>query len=202
MLNKINHSILNIGSGKIPVPISDHVNPKRRYNLVNIDRNYFSGYTPEQIESIFSNKDNKKENILNCKWEIFSFLERTVLNFDVIFIYRFFEHINRDKLLYFIYLLSTVTKKDAIIDLISPNYQILAHMLLNEKTDDPDFDKKDIILSTELFNEVNDPHLNITTPQRIKRLFEYEGRFEIINYKDPYEFDGRNIYFRSIIRRI
>ena len=89
------------------------------------------------------------------------------------------------------------------IDLISPNYQLLAEMILEEKPlKDPDFDKNDIIISTELFNEINDPHLNVTTPDRIKRLFEYEGRFVVIDYVQTKCFDGRDIYFRSIIRRV
>ena len=201
-MKKIHPWILNIGSGKIKVPIEDYVPLNRTYSLVNIDNNYFNSDNPDEIEKYYQSLSRDKLKF-NCRYDIFEFMERTIMKFDYIFIYRFVEHISRDKLLYFIYLLSTITEKDATIDLISPNYQLLAEMILEEKPlKDPDFDKNDIIISTELFNEINDPHLNVTTPDRIKRLFEYEGRFVVIDYVQTKCFDGRDIYFRSIIRRV
>lgn len=200
-IKKIHPWILNIGSGKLSIDCSDYIENNKNYTLVNIDKNFFSGDNPHDIDNSYKTKESKHE-IFYCRYDIIEFLERTIIKFDLILIHRFFEHINRDKLLYFIYLLSTVTNKDSIIDIISPNYKILSNMILYEDTvNDPDFDKKDIIISTELFNESHDSHQNITTPERIKRLFEYEGRFELIDFKTPYRFDERDIYFWALIKR-
>lgn len=199
-VKKIYH-MLNVGGGKTKPMLDDFIDENDSYFLVNVDKSYFNGLTPEDIEvSYFDFEQNQL--VYDCKYDIFEFLERTRIKFDTIFIHRFFEHLSRDKILYFIYLLSTITEEDSIIDLISPNYQQLAYMILNEDPkSDPDFDKKDIIISTELFNESNDPHQTITTPARIKRWFEYEGRFKVTGCSNPYDFDGRNIYFKSVIRR-
>jgi len=193
--------ILNLGGGKEMPPLEQHIGDNDPYLLVNVDKSYFSGFTPKQVESYYRNFE-QNQLVYDCECDVFEFMERTKIKFDIVFIHRFFEHINRDKLLYFIYLLSTITIKDSVIDLISPNYQLLAQMLLDERPqDDPDFDKKNIILSTELFNEPSDPHNNITTPARLRMLFTYEGRFDIMKTENPYNFDGRNIYFRLTVRR-
>ena len=198
-------SILNIGSGKLRnvKEIKNYINDD--YFIIHLDYNYLNGYTSSYAENehkiwLENNSNSKKE--INVKCDIFEFLEKYIITFNVITFFRFFEHICRDKLLYFIYLLSTITEKDAVIDLVCPDFQILAKMILEEKPlKNPDFDKNDIIISTELFNEPDDPHLNITTPDRIIRLFEYEGRFKNEYTISPYFFDGRKIYFRSIIKR-
>lgn len=209
-MNKINY-ILNIGSGKEMSLLEQYIVDNEPYFLINLDKSYFNGFTPEDIEtSYFDFEENQlimdcnfcPRSEYDCNYDIFEFMERTRIKFDIIFIHRFFEHINREKLLYFIYLLSTVTTEGSIIDIISPDYKILAEMIINEKIDDPNFDKKDIIISTELFNEINDPHQNITTPDRIKRLFEYEGRFAVELECPRYGYDGRDIYFRSTIKRM
>jgi hypothetical protein len=195
-------NFLNIGGGKLNPPLNEYLNIfNNSYFLVNIDKNYYGATSPEYIESNCADVGYNKIYYCNC--DIFEFLEKTRIKFGVIFIHRFFEHVTRNKLLYFIYLLSTVTDKGSIIDLISPNYQLLAEMLLEEKPlKDQDFGKNDIILSTEIFNEPEDPHNNITTPDRIKLLFEYEDRFQIDKIINPFVFDKRDIYFKSIIRRI
>lgn len=201
-------SILNIGAGKKD-SISEHFNYTSDMDcfMVDIDKSYFDSQCPIHIESThskwLSNKDLKNRLIcLNSNLDIFEFLERYKYKFSVITMYRFFEHISRDKLLYFIYLLSTSIEVGGIVDVICPDYQLLAQHILNEDPYDEDFEKHDIVVSTELFNEVSDPHQNITTPDRLKKLFEFEGRFKLDEEFKPYLFDGRRIYFRSLFKRI
>jgi len=199
-MNKINY-ILNIGSGKEMPSLEQYIEDNEPYFLINLDKSYFSGFTPEDIETFYFNFE-ENQLVYDCNYNIFEFMERTRIKFNIIFIHRLLEHIIREKLLYFIYLLSTITTKGSIIDIISPDYKILAEMIINENVNDPGFDKKDIILSTELFNEPSDPHNNITTSERVKRIFEYEKRFKVLKDISKKEFDGRNIYFQSIIQRI
>jgi hypothetical protein len=191
-------SILNLGSGKINLNFD-----KKDNFIINLDRNYFTSVTPLYAELKYfkwlSGVISKCE--LDVKYDIFEFLEVYKYKLNKIIIYRLFEHLCRDKILYFIYLLSTVTENGSTIDLISPDFKLLSKMILNEDINDINFGKNDIIISTEIFNEVSDPHMNITTIDRIKYLFEYEGRFEVINSISPYKYDGRDIYFRSLIRR-
>jgi len=193
-------SILNIGAGKDDFNHEKNVN----YFVVNIDKSYYNNSDPVLIEKnhILWCYDKIKNKTFYVKKDIFEFLERYKYKFNFIKMYRFFEHINRDKLLYFIYLLSTAIEVGGIVDVIAPDYQLLAQHILNENPYDKDFDKHDIIVSTEMFNEISDPHQNITTPRRIEKLFEHEGRFEVEKVFQPYSFDGRRIYFRSLIKRI
>ena len=198
-------SILNIGSGKLRncIEFKDYISDSVNYFMMHLDDNYLNGTTASFAEREHDIWLKNNETIeLNVECDIFEFLERYILSFDCITCFRFFEHIDRNELLYFIYLLSTIVKKNGIVDIISPNYQLLSEMIVNEDPYRPDFKEHDIIVSTEIFNESSDSHNNITTPDRIKRLFEYEKRFEVIKEHPRYEFDGRDIYFRSIIRRI
>lgn len=199
-------SILNIGAGKLRnlEEFKDYITGDfMEYFMIHLDTTYLNGMDAqiaEQKHDTWLKEGGKIE--LNVDYDVFEFLENYIHTFDYILIYRFFEHISRDSLLYFIYLLSTVTESLSLVDIIAPDYGVLGKMIAEENVDDPDFDKKDIILSTEIFNEVHDPHNNITTPNRLKRLFKYEGRFTPYEEFKNYEFDGRNIYFRSIMRRI
>ena len=127
-------------------------------------------------------------------------------NFDRITIYRFLEHVPMDKVPYFIYLLSTVTKPGAEIDVIVPNYNTLAHMILSEQAnianDVMDFEANNILLTTELLNEPSCPHASIWTEYRAQRFFRLEGRFTITEVDENFEFDGRDIYLRFKAERI
>jgi len=214
ILKKEKISILNIGSGSMRSDLKSisyykynkfSNRSKIRYFVLDLDKKYLNGICvayAEHLHEKWLEVCKVDHSIYKVKCDIFEFLDNYIIPFDFIIMQRFFEHIPQDELLYFIYLLSTKTKSGSIIDLISPNYKLLAEMIINEKIDDPNFDKNDIIISTEVFNDLNDPHLNITTPERIKRLFEYEGRFEVELECPRMEFDGRNIYFRSVIKRI
>jgi len=194
--------ILNLGAGKLePLNIVSG-----RNFIVNLDQSYFTGLPPADIESYMRGHKKRGETndvTVHCKADAFEFMERTRLQFDRVVMYRFLEHIPFDKVLYFIYLVSTVLKQGGRVDVIVPDYKILASMLIAE--DDilyhPSFDAHNIILTTELLNEPGCPHASIWTPRRMDKFWELENRFRVIQTLSPYKFDGRRIYLRSIIER-
>jgi hypothetical protein len=142
------------------------------------------------------------------------FMQRTRVKFDVVILNRVLEHIPKDEVLYFIYLLSTITnpgkraisicgdrQKQGIISVIVPDYKLLANMLLNEEVGSPNFDKHNILLTSELLNEVSDPHASIWTAERLEYFFEYENRFEVTNITRFFKFDKRDIYIHALIQK-
>jgi len=188
--------ILNVGGGKkIPPNYGSDT-------IINIDTMYYSSITPEEVEKQVLNGTTEAGQVLYCREDIWQFLERTVLKFHRIYIYRFLEHVSFTKVLYFIYLLSTVTRRNAQIHIIVPNYKLLAKMLLNEDVLNSDFEKNNILLTTELLNEPDCPHASIWTADRAKYFFELEGRFEVDSIDEQAEFDGRNIYLSFIAKRL
>jgi len=193
-------TVLNIASGKI-LPLGDLISQESGRFLINDDVMYFEGTEPEYIEEAYENWDRHTDETFYCKTNTFEFMERTKIQFDLITIYRFLEHVSMDKVEYFIYLLSTVTKKGSLIDIIVPDYDILAKMILKEKIN-KDFPSHNILLTTELLNESSDPHATIWTEKRAKYFFELEGRFKIIKFEKNFEFDGRNIYLRFLAERL
>lgn len=193
-------TVLNIAAGKI-LPLNDILSMESGRFLINNDIMYFEGTDPEYIEEAYENWDTHTDEVFYCKTNIFEFMERTKIQFDLVTIYRFLEHISRDRIEYFIYLLSTITKKDSLISVIVPDYEILAKMILKEKIN-KDFPAHNILLTTELLNEPSDPHCTIWTEKRAKYFFELEGRFEVIKFEKNYEFDGRNIYLKFLAKRV
>lgn len=194
--------ILNLGAGKLePLNLSSNEN-----FIVNLDQSYFTGLHAADIEHYMNEykKQSKKENVtVQCKTDAFEFMERTTLQFDRVVMYRFLEHIPFDRVLYFIYLVSTIIRQGGRVDVIVPDYKILAAMLLSE--DDvlyhPSFEAHNIMLTTEMLNEPGCPHASIWTPQRIDKFWELEDRFKVLQVLSPYKFDRRKIYLRAIIER-
>jgi len=138
----------------------------------------------------------------NCNVNIYKFLERYHILFDVITIYRFLEHVPKTKILYFIYLLSTCLEIGGYVDVIVPDYKKLATRILNENPFSKNFEEEDIITTFELLNEPNSPHMSIWTEDRIRYFFDLEKRFIIENLIQNYNFDGRDIYIRFLARRV
>ena len=110
--NKI--SILNLGAGKIrPLIIGE-----QSYDaifLVNVDRGGYLNTTDDEVLETHhawkrpNSEPEKTEKYLNV--DAYEFLERYFLRFNHICMYRFLEHIPKDRVLYFIYLLFVATCK-------------------------------------------------------------------------------------------
>ena len=193
-------TILNIAAGKL-LPI-DLIKISDPYFLINTDIMYYQNHDPKIIEEAWLNSQKLSKNrTYYCKSDIYEFMERTKILFNRVCIYRFLEHVHLDKVSYFIYLLSTITQKGSIIDIVVPNYTLLAEMILNEKIDNT-FDANNILLTTELLNQPPDPHTSIWTEERMKYFWELEGRFKVISQSPSFKFDGRDIYLRSFIQRV
>jgi predicted SAM-dependent methyltransferase len=196
-------TILNIAAGKIkPLELSmDEAN-----FLINLDTMYYIHQPVETIEQAWKDWSLTLDHTYYCKEDVFTFMERTIIDFDEICIYRFLEHVTFTKVEYFIYLLSTILKVGGTVDIIVPNYKVLAQMILDEDNYNDNknfnFQAHNILLTTELLNEPSCPHASIWTPERAKYFFELEGRFKITNMFKNFKFDGREIYMRFIAERI
>lgn len=196
MKNKIIHTMLNIAAGKfLPLELP------RRYYLINLDTMYFQANSPAQTETNYFNWRRNECVRDYCNGDAYEFMERTKITFDHVTIYRFLEHVPMDKVLYFIYLLSCITDKGSEIDIIVPNYRVLASALLNEKTDQPNFESHNVLLTTELLNEPSCPHASIWSVDRAQYFFGLEGRFKIKDCVNRFEYDDRDIYLRFTAER-
>lgn len=202
-----NKTILNIAAGKmVPIGFSDSLNYPyfMKHFIVQLDPMYYSDIPAEFIESSHTKwvNDNTKMAFL-CPIDAYEFMERIFLNFNHVSIYRFLEHVSFTKVPYFIYLVSTLLEKGGIVDVIVPNYETLANMIIKEDfPGDKDFEAHNIFLTTELLNEPSCPHASIWTPDRMKYFWELEDRFKLIDINNNFDFDGRDIYIRAIMERI
>jgi len=192
--------ILNIAGGKLaPLDIEEP------YFVVNVDTMYYLHTEPAEVEKAWIYWDQKTNRIFNVKEDVFTFLERTAVYFDRVCIYRFLEHVSFTQVLYFIYLISTVTPQGATVDIIVPNYDILAERILQESSMSAkmgNFEAWNIELTTELLNEPSCPHASIWTPHRAKYFWELEKRFVVEDIDKSFEFDGRDLYLRFKARRL
>jgi len=200
--------ILNACGGKIqPLDIDEFKN----YFLLNVDNMYeCNGYDVEYILKELKNwvtGGTKGNTILNHRYDINEFLEKFyIFKFHLVTLYRFLEHVSFEEVPYFIYNLSTVTEPGSVLDVIVPDYEKLANMLLVDETEmeigGSGFEAHNILLTTEMLNTPNDPHASIWTGARLRYFFELEKRFRIENIDYNYKFDNRDIYMRAIITRI
>jgi len=192
-MNRICPSILNIAAGKLnPIGLDE----QKRYFLVNLDPMYYTYSSEEMIEDHYSSRRFIETITHYCNSDAYEFMERTKIIFDRVCIYRFLEHVPMDKVLYFIYLVSTVTEEGSEVDVIVPNYNELAHMILHEEVNSVNFERDNVLLTTELLNEPSCPHASIWTEARAKYFWEFEGRFKVKEIWPSFIFDGRVIYLR------
>jgi len=200
---KRSETILNIAGGNIGVLIENDKEFDNHFMISN-DISYFTESEPEEIEKEYFKWEEKKNYNIHmiCTMDTFEFMSKTLIMFDRIYVYRFLEHVSRTNVLYFIYLISRVLKHGGLLDIIVPNYRTLAQRILDEKVYDANFEKEDILTTTELLNDKEDPHCSIWTKDRIEKFLTLEERFKIENINESFNFDGRNIYIRALLRRL
>jgi len=176
-------------------------------SVLNVDKMYYNSMTPADVEKRYlmwrKGEVPASTYEVNCGEDVFTFLERCTIKFSRITIYRFLEHVDMRDVLYFIYLLSTSIEPDGKVDIIVPDYSILAKRILEEDVDRKDFEAENIVTTTELLNEKSCPHASIWTKTRARKFFELEKRFKIDQeFGSGYKFDGRDIYLRFIAKRL
>ena len=199
--------ILNIAAGKFdPLVMQNEIKLGYPKYILNIDTSYFDkqdALISERNIQMWEKDPDRISYSDHLNMDAFEFMERTKLKFDRVVIYRFLEHISFTQVEYFIYLVSTVLKTGGFVDVIVPNYKLLAQKLLDEENvNESDWQAHNILLTTELLNEPSCPHASIWTPERMKRYWELEGRFKVGIQKQDFNFDGRSIYLRSWIERL
>jgi len=192
---------LNIAAGKFD-PIDDKILQGEPQIIVNLDTMYYKTDEPALIEHEISRWECLGSKTFHCNVDALEFMERTRIIFDRICIYRFLEHVSFTNVMYFIYLVSMVTHRDSIVDVIVPNYETLANMILQEDVTTKEFESDNILLTTELLNEPSCPHASIWTPDRVYHFWEMEGRFKVKHVIHNYKFDGREIYMRFKAERL
>ena len=208
--------ILNIAGGNInPLDLNMIDTNQEPTYLLNVDTAYFSKTKISNIELDIEKWEGLDKKVSYCNMDVFEFMEKTILKFDYVSIYRFLEHVPFVKVPYFIYLVSTILKPGGTVDVIVPNYRILADMIVNEELTIEDinnhrndrygsFESFNIELTTELLNEPSNPHASIWTPYRAKYFWEMENRFYVDTSADDdhFDFDGRKIYLRFFANRL
>lgn len=201
--------ILNIAAGKFdPLNLSDD-DPMLPKYVLNVDTSYFSETRPDIVErdiEVWEEDPDRLSRVAFLNMDVFTFMERTRLDFDRVAIYRFLEHVSFTQVGYFIYLVSTVLRKGGIVDVIVPNYRILAEMIICEENmfdncSAKEVEARNVLLTTELLNEPSCPHASIWTDERMKYFWELEGRFKVLRQDRAFKFDGRDIYLRAILER-
>jgi predicted SAM-dependent methyltransferase len=206
---------LNIAAGKLK-PID--INSWGKYFLINLDIMYFSHEDPRDVEFHHSQwldykeEDNKKHPDVypfqvdhKVATDAFEFMEKSSIEFDLITCYRFLEHVRKTDIQYFIYLMSTSLKIGGQVDIIVPDYETLAELLLKENPGEPShwgWEQHDTLLTYEMLNEPGNPHASIWTAQRLDYFFTLEERFKPVDMKRNYNFDGRDCYIRYIAERV
>jgi hypothetical protein len=186
-------TILNVAGGKQgPLDIPSEQN----CFLVNVDKMYYQNVDPGFVEEERKIWQGYEHKTFNINEDAFIFMERTAIWFDKVCVYRYLEHVSFTNILYFIYLLSTVTRN-----------KTLAQMILDEDNFFEEnnlavFPEHDILLTTELLNEPSCPHASIWTKLRAEYFFTLENRFRIVDMCQNFKFDGRDIYLRFIAERL
>lgn len=186
--------ILNVAAGKMD-PLFD-ITASKDVSIINIDTCYENYITFSDIEKMYMRGYLSSGENHYVNHDVFDFLERTMMFFDTITIYRFLEHVSKNNIQYFIYLLSNCTKIGGMIDIIVPDAKLLAIKLLDEDVNSPNWESEDLLITYELVADQPSPHLSIWTKDRLIKLFEREGNFKTKEVTENFEFDGRNIYVR------
>ena len=202
-----NKSVLNIGAGPGRIK-PEIIGTLDRCFLVNLDIYYPDSESTDMKDIGVGHAEwNHREEYAkidtwhsNKGWE--EFISNYRHYFDVVTIYRYLEHVRMTQVPYFLYMISTILEDGGTVEGIVPDYNELAGRILDEKPlTDKNFESQNILHTTELLNEPEDPHASIWTADRLQYFFELEGRFNVDTIQENYYFDGRDIYLKFIMRR-
>jgi hypothetical protein len=196
--------VLNLAGGNIP-PILDC--SKESCFVVSVDLCYPVSYRYTSQEHLIAVMNDQylsdtyaPPQFLKC--DVYEFLSSTIIKFDHVCIYRFLEHVPKTNVLYFLYMVASCMKVGATLDVIVPDAQKLAKRLLEEDVFSADWEAEDLLTTYEFLSDQPSPHLSLWTHDRIKKIFEMEKFLAVINIEKNFLFDGRDIYLRSISKRI
>jgi hypothetical protein len=107
-------TILNLGAGQ-EIPEIFRVEEPPLF-MVSVDKIFYTFDIPSTVEKNYEHFLNRR-GILNEKLhyrinsDIFDFLSRTIMKFDIVIMHRVLEHISFTQVNYFFYLLSIVMEK-------------------------------------------------------------------------------------------
>lgn len=127
--------------------------------------------------------------------------------FTQIHAYRVLEHIPYEKLQYLSYLLYKLTDNSAYpddvrLDIVVPDFNKVAEYI--KFISDPPINTQLITAHTEVYNEENDPHCSIWTPELARYYICGEGYWSPIHCCDDHDYitlDNRSWYMRMLFRR-
>lgn len=190
--------ILNLAGGKI-VPLD----LLQDDNIIHLDTMYDKEIccSLSDLNGDYINGDRKLFRSRYINHDVEDFLDKSLITFDRIAIYRFLEHVPKSKVIYFIYLLSTCVRVNGYIDVIVPDAKILAKKIIDEDVNSPSWESDDLLITYELLADQPSPHLSLWTRDRLIKLFEREGNFKTVSVDENFKFDGRDIYLRYIAKR-
>ena len=190
--------VLDLGCGRDWIQYKD----RKDCNIVCVDKLY------NNENMVLGGNYTIPNHITLEPHEISSFLENYVgVPFDIVKVYRVFEHVHYDQISYYLYLIYKVMKPGGTIEIIVPNFlqvfEKLQHFENNFHSLTPsEFNNTMIMLHTEIFNEINDPHQSIWTPALAEYYLTLEGYYEVKNLQENVILDNRDWYFKVTAKTV
>jgi len=136
--------------------------------------------------------------------DVFEFLT-LYSNRDIKFIYssRMFEHLQEKDIFYLLYLLYSVSKKNAFLRIIVPDFLEVLEELEKLSVEDcsvKEFREKLTSVTTEIFNEPSDPHKSVWTTQLAEYYITTEKYWDLLTVKHT-TVDNRSWYLDITAKR-
>lgn len=159
------------------------------------------------IDRLYENIDSNVQNIELISDNILNYLEKYMGNpFNKVVACRVFEHFSPKDIGYILYLIYNVMIPNGKIEITVPNFinifedlNLLETDLMNTPSM-KNFNLDMIKIHTEIFNEINDPHQSVWTPELAKYYLTLEGYFDDVKIESK-ELDGRDWYIIVTARR-
>ena len=185
-----NKPMVGLGSDSLEVVIDQGLDDNV-YNR-NYIADYLSGLIENPVKRIIINED------------IFDFMSTTSLEFDGLMCNRVLEHVGFESVGYFQFLMYRVLKPGTEATIIVPNAEKLLKMYLTLDVNDPDYYDKKMLITTEICNTRDDPHLSLWRPDEVRKHFIdiNDDYWELKDLIPEYKYEGRDIYMKfDLIRK-